>query len=142
MTWANSSSDESVPNEIQVTAEGITSTISNRDAAKQSSEYFADQIRSFLSGSEDSLLAGEDTIDSLLFVEECYKKREDLAYPWQTDDVSHFIRPPLLPVKILIVGASGFLGTRLAEILSLDLGLKVAEPTGDLRGQYGWRGFL
>ena len=71
------------------------------------------------------MLAGEDTIDSLLFVEECYKKREDLAYPWQTDDVSHFIRPPLLPVKILIVGASGFLGTRLAEILSLDLGLKV-----------------
>jgi len=84
--------------------------------------YFADQIRSFVDGSRDECLAGEDALNSLLFIEKCYANRTDLGYPWE-DRSTQVIRAESRP-KILVVGASGFLGTRLVERL-VDFGLTV-----------------
>jgi predicted dehydrogenase/nucleoside-diphosphate-sugar epimerase len=85
-------------------------------------EHFADQVRSFLDRSSSDIVEGPDALRTLSVIEECYKKREDMRYPWDPE------RRHALPIstgprwsKILVVGASGFLGTRLVERLTLDL---------------------
>jgi len=115
--------DES-KNEIRLTIEGREDFSMKTSTKKPHASYFADQIKSFISGTQDECLAGEDALNSLLFIEKCYKNRKDLSYPWEPasldkrqSDLSHH--------KILVVGASGFLGTRLTEKLAIDFGLKV-----------------
>jgi nucleoside-diphosphate-sugar epimerase len=72
----------------------------------------------------------------LKFIEECYEKREDLHYSWNKIDMSSLasVSPPR---RILIVGASGFLGSRLAELLSMGASFKVRgtyhQPVSALR---------
>jgi len=111
-------------NEIQLRTATDTLTITTGKNPKSFISYFAEQIRSFVEGARDDYLAGEDAINSLRFIEECYSKKENLSYPWEGADA----RPPTISSRskrILIIGASGFLGTRLAERLSLDFGLNV-----------------
>ena len=114
--------DES-ENEIRLRIEG-QEDFSMRTIKKPYASYFADQIRSFVNGTRDECLAGEDALNCLLFIEECYKNRKDLTYPW--DSVSRDKCQSAAPQhKILVVGASGFLGTRLTEKLAIDFGLRV-----------------
>jgi nucleoside-diphosphate-sugar epimerase/predicted dehydrogenase len=88
--------------------------------------YFPDQIRSFLSGLHDDCLAGEDAIQGLRFIESCYSNRQDLKYPWERYSGQNMNWTfPSRHKRILVVGASGFLGTRLTEKLSLDLNVAV-----------------
>jgi len=87
--------------------------------------YFTDQIRSFINKTNDKRLAGEDSLHSLQFVEECYANRRNLTYPWENSTPLDVRRVNLPDKKILVVGASGFLGTRLVEKLSLSLNLSV-----------------
>jgi nucleoside-diphosphate-sugar epimerase/predicted dehydrogenase len=96
----------------------------NTSRPTSSSAYVADQIRSFIRGEQDDCLAGEDALSSLRFIEECYEKREDLNHPWAQIESS---APTISrrPQRILIVGASGFLGSRLAEILSMGFAFTV-----------------
>jgi nucleoside-diphosphate-sugar epimerase/predicted dehydrogenase len=86
---------------------------------------FADQVKSFVNCSQDASLAGAvEATRALKFIEECYEKREDLNYSWNKTDVSS-LSASSHPGRILIVGASGFLGSRLAEVLSMGFGLNV-----------------
>ena len=118
--------DES-DNGIRLRVESQNDLIIETGRAKTYSSYFAEQIRSFISGASDQFLAGEDAINSLMFIEECYKHRHDLTYPWEGGPASevgqHILR--MRNKKILVVGASGFLGARLAERFALDFGLNV-----------------
>jgi len=111
-------------NRIHLELDGEDFVITGGDNAKSYVSYFEEQIRAFIKGDGDALLAGEDAIDSLRFIEECYRKRIDLTHSWE-----EYAAPrrslPYRPHRILIVGASGFLGTRLAEVLSLEYGLNV-----------------
>jgi len=91
---------------------------------KASEDYFAEQVRCFLDPSSNDYVTGTDALRSLEFVETCYGNRLDIRYPWETQWRSGGERPAISG-KILVVGASGFLGTRLTEKLSLDYGLKV-----------------
>ena len=98
------------------------------DRARPYPSYFADQIRSFISGAGDGCLAGEDALNSLLFIEKCYNNRQNMSYPWEEPSASAIGRsfsPHTQNKRILVVGASGFLGTRLAEKLAADFGFKV-----------------
>jgi len=85
-------------------------------------EHFADQVKSFLDRSSTDIVEGPDALKTLSIIEECYKKREDMTYPW---DPNRRYVPPIRAGpkwnKILVAGASGFLGTRLVERLTLDL---------------------
>jgi hypothetical protein len=56
-------------------------------------------------------------------IEECYRNKHQVTYPWeQSKPTNRFFSD----IKtILVVGASGFLGTRLVEKLSLGMGVAV-----------------
>lgn len=125
--WCKLSADEfSSTNSLRLAIGEDDLTIGEPTAHEESTAtLFAHQVRSFVNCLEDSSLASADeALIRLKFIEECYEKREDLGYSWNQIDASSLA--PLSPLgRILIVGASGFLGSRLTEILSMGIGLKV-----------------
>ena len=112
-------------NSVHLLRDGDDLTISGAiDQAESTVSIFAEQVRSFVNCSQDDSLAGaEEAVRSLKFIEECYDKREDLHYPWNEINTSSLTTTR--PERILIVGASGFLGSRLTEVLSMGYGLRV-----------------
>jgi predicted dehydrogenase/nucleoside-diphosphate-sugar epimerase len=89
-------------------------------------EYFADQVRAFLDKSSGDIVDGSEALKSLSVIEECYKRREHMNYPWISDCEQDWQKSIALHYqKILVVGASGFLGSTLAERLALRLGATV-----------------
>jgi predicted dehydrogenase/nucleoside-diphosphate-sugar epimerase len=95
-------------------------------------DYFKDQMETFLSSiknNESSMISGESVLPSIQLIEACYKKDKRLHVPWfyqkKTDTFlaskSHD-RIDLGNSKILITGASGFIGGRLAERLYFNYG--------------------
>jgi nucleoside-diphosphate-sugar epimerase/predicted dehydrogenase len=109
---------------LQTKRDNLTISDGFESRPKSNAAYVTEQVRSFVNGTRDDCLAGEDALSGIQFIEECYKKREDLTQSW-AEMSSYLPKIPWRPEKILIVGASGFLGSRLAEILSLGFGLKV-----------------
>jgi len=106
-------------NEVHIGIEDKKDFSVNVGRAESLASYFAEQIKAFLSGTADDCLAREDALNSLLFIEECYKNRQNLTYPWNAFSNVEQITPSLpQQKKILVVGASGFLGTRLVERLA------------------------
>jgi predicted dehydrogenase/nucleoside-diphosphate-sugar epimerase len=95
-------------------------------------DYFTQQVGSFLryiKTGESSVIAAESIIPSIRLIEECYQTAARLELPW-----SHIKEPPTIVtrgkvkkkeiqhLKILITGASGFIGGRVAERLYFDYG--------------------
>ncbi len=95
------------------------------DKEKSTLDCFVDQLASFLDKSRDDYVGGVEALHSLEFIEHCYANRTKITFPWETKQPSANLAFPSNYRTILVVGASGFLGTRLAEKLSLDLNLKV-----------------
>ena len=86
-------------------------------------DYFAEQVRAFIDGSSE-FPRGEEALKVLAITEECYRNRKDISYPWQNRSNASRVGSDTLRSryrKILIVGASGFLGTNLAERLAMVL---------------------
>lgn len=75
-----------------------------------------------LSGEEIPLVSGSDVLNSIEFIQECYAKRTRFCMP-EYDGI-HKTESPL-EGQVLITGASGFIGGRLAEILHLSNKQKV-----------------
>jgi nucleoside-diphosphate-sugar epimerase len=82
------------------------------------SEFVSPVLDNFLKvieGKEKPLVSGAEVQDSIEFIEECYERRLPFELPWY--------RKPELPKtqdgKILVTGASGFIGGRLVECLHL-----------------------
>jgi len=93
---------------------------------KSQVDHFADQIRAFTDKSSSDIANGTEGLKNLMVIEECYRKRQDIIYPWERASKSNAgISISSRFEKILVVGASGFLGTRLVQRLTLDLNAKV-----------------
>ena len=97
-------------------------------------EYFRLQLEDFVaaiqSGSKP-MVSGEEASRSIALIEECYSKAEPLELPWQSSTIASVVAPLTQGSRssssgkrrVLITGASGLVGGRLCEILSLaDLG--------------------
>ena len=96
------------------------------EEGKSEVEYFADQIEAFMRGSSRDIASGVEALRSLAVIEECYRKRQDMRYPWEETNKSNAgARIASRYGRVLIVGASGFLGSKLAQRLSLDLNANV-----------------
>ncbi|MGA3405832.1 MAG: NAD-dependent epimerase/dehydratase family protein [Candidatus Bathyarchaeia archaeon] len=98
-----------------------------KSKALQDKDYFAEQVAKFLDKSSRDYVQGIDAVKVLNFIENCYRNRRQMIYPWEYTQSK-----PINPSRpfselgtILVVGASGFLGTRLVEKLSVDMGLRV-----------------
>lgn len=88
-------------------------------------ECFADQISALLDPTRDDYTKGEEALNALAFIEQCYASRVNMNLVWDTFRSNRYFSFPSRYNRILIVGASGFLGTRLSERMSLDLNLNV-----------------
>ena len=117
---------QSDPNGVYFNIEGCTAKLEDARPDKSTLNCFIEQIENFLDVSSDDICSGRDALKSLGFIESCYSNRQDIRYPWETPPRSNLnLTFPSRYRTVLVAGASGFLGTRLTERLSLDLNLKV-----------------
>lgn len=93
----------------------------------QDKDYFAEQVTKFLDKSSNGCVQGVDAVRVLEFIEDCYRNRRQMTFAWEPFRSSPSNRSKLSSDirTILVLGASGFLGTRLVEKLCVDMGLKV-----------------
>jgi nucleoside-diphosphate-sugar epimerase len=82
-------------------------------------------VAKFLDKSTNDYAQGTDAVKVLDFIERCYRNKGQMTYPWEHSQSKLIDRLSSDTKPILIVGASGFLGTRLVEKLSLDMGARV-----------------
>ena len=71
-------------------------------------------------------LSGESSLPTVKIIDECYRRRQPLEEPWVFEGVTEKSEPkPKSPRRVLVTGATGFIGCRVAEILSLREGCQV-----------------
>jgi predicted dehydrogenase/nucleoside-diphosphate-sugar epimerase len=75
-------------------------------------------------------LSGESATRVVSLIEACYQNSKPLAEPWIEEGLTPVVPAaasvaPARPRKVLVTGASGFIGCRLTEILRLGLGWDV-----------------
>ena len=70
-------------------------------------------------------LSGESSLPTVKIIDECYRRRQPLEEPWVFEGVTEKSEPKANPRRILVTGATGFIGSRVAEILSLREGCQV-----------------
>ncbi|MCC7046251.1 MAG: NAD-dependent epimerase/dehydratase family protein [Alphaproteobacteria bacterium] len=118
------------PNVLAFRADGVGVT----DMKQQFfAELFDAELKDFLtsaSGTTTVGVAGRAAVDSVALIEQCYAAREPLLMPWQgspTAATAPRSDRPRLPAgsKVLITGATGFIGGRLAEQLVQEHGAQV-----------------
>jgi nucleoside-diphosphate-sugar epimerase/predicted dehydrogenase len=77
-----------------------------------------------LDGTEKPCVPGDEAVHSIAFIDECYEKRKEVkqrSEPGKDAPFALKAEPPpaLRPGKILVTGASGFIGCRVVETLHL-----------------------
>jgi predicted dehydrogenase/nucleoside-diphosphate-sugar epimerase len=88
-------------------------------------------FRTSVSGGDQVGISARDALRSVELIEKCYQARESLALPWVKLESSHLAGPSvsrqILPAasKVLVTGATGFIGGRLAEQLLFEQGAEV-----------------
>jgi predicted dehydrogenase/nucleoside-diphosphate-sugar epimerase len=111
---------------------GLRQEISWVESSVEHEEYFRLQLDDFtaaiLFGSKP-MVTGEEASRSIALIEECYSKPEPLDLPWQSSTIASVVAPlkqggatsvsSPLKRRVLITGASGLVGGRLSEVLSL-----------------------
>lgn len=75
-----------------------------------------DNFVKVVEGTAQPLVPSEDVINSIALIEECYKKRTRMVLP-ENVRVPHVLKKQ--GRRVLITGATGFIGGRVAEILHL-----------------------
>ncbi|HYW01109.1 MAG TPA: NAD-dependent epimerase/dehydratase family protein, partial [Candidatus Acidoferrum sp.] len=101
---------------------GVKLTVAGHEARIGKTEHrsykshFSDQVKNFVRRSPNCA-DGEEALKSLSFIEECYKQNQGLSYPWEHSKGTHDFQ---IPNKVVVIGASGFLGSRLVERLALE----------------------
>jgi nucleoside-diphosphate-sugar epimerase len=73
-------------------------------------------------GSRTPYLSGESAVPVVRLIEECYRQSRPLEEPWTREGLGEAplpARPRLAPGRVLLTGATGLVGCRVAEILRL-----------------------
>jgi predicted dehydrogenase/nucleoside-diphosphate-sugar epimerase len=72
-----------------------------------------------IAGDGPPQLSGESALPNVELIEQCYEQRTPLAEPWFTERLTRtsIARPGIEPQRVLVTGASGFIGCRLSERL-------------------------
>jgi nucleoside-diphosphate-sugar epimerase len=72
-------------------------------------------------------LSGKSTLLAMRLIDECYKSRKQLVEPWVSHPLCNANGQPnvVSPQRVLITGATGFIGCRVAEVLSNRAGYAV-----------------
>lgn len=97
-------------------------TLTYQDYFKQQLEEFLEVIRSGV----PPTVPAESVLPSIRLIEECYQDARRLELPWLVPNGSgpargrEAVEDNIQHMKILITGASGFIGSRIAERLYLD----------------------
>lgn len=99
--------------------DGIEESIFSETKAKTYPDFVIPIIDNFLQvvgGGETPLVPGAEVVDSIKLIEEAYDQRKAFNLPWYQD-----VDLPPSPDdgKILVTGATGFIGCRIVELLHL-----------------------
>lgn len=102
-----------------VTNDGKRETISSKTTAKTYPDFVIPVIDNFIEavqGKAEPLVPGREVISSIAMIEEAYQVRKTFDLPWYKK-----VDLPPLPEdgKILVTGATGFIGCRIVELLHL-----------------------
>jgi predicted dehydrogenase/nucleoside-diphosphate-sugar epimerase len=84
------------------------------DAMRAQIDDFVDSIV----GGHDPQLSGHSTMASMALIDQCYRQRQQLPEPWRESKIApHSASTSHGSPRVLITGASGFIGCRVAEML-------------------------
>lgn len=114
----------------RVCLEDESGTMSGRKLASVSRNYpgfVAPIVENFLQviqGRAQPLVSGSDVLDSIEFIHECYERRERLDLSWDKKVRTRPAAPngprARKPGRILVTGATGFIGGRIVEMAHLE----------------------
>ncbi len=114
----------------RISLEDDSGTTSERKLESVSRNYpgfVAPIVENFLQviqGKAEPLVSGGDVLDSIEFIHECYGRRERLDLSWDrqawTRPGPAGGQPARKPGRILVTGATGFIGGRIVEMAHLD----------------------
>jgi len=114
-----------IANSITIESDGRKRYL-KADRELQFTGYFEEQLRDFartVRGGIEGICAAEKIAPSIRLIEACYAKAEPLSPPWligsEADTPVDGVTD-LHSAKVLVTGASGFIGGRIVERLSLD----------------------
>ncbi len=79
---------------------------------EDSGEIMIDNFLAVVSGTARPLVSGADVLDSVVLIDECYARRQRYDMPWHEPGGRCF-----MVERVLITGAGGFIGGRIAEVL-------------------------
>lgn len=77
-------------------------------------------------------LSGRSSLATVRLIDDCYRDPKPLPEPWVSEELDRFKAIAPGPARrVLVTGASGFIGARVAEILHLGLGWDVRAQVHD-----------